>query len=177
MSTHYHPCHHVPNLASTNLRLLRPPSVLCRMMIASPGSLCTTASGELCSYLSHTQSLALNLSPTAGRLACLRSLHSARALRAQGNWMLEAGGANCYKLQITSHFVFSEKTVLWLITSSAQWSTMGQMQNQLQSDIELAQHLCIDWLIAAMGSICHESQYNISYDHLKQYWFLILLSL
>ena len=46
------------------------------------------------------------------------------------------------------------------------------MQNQLQSLIELAHHLCIDWLIAAMGSVCHESQYNISYDHLNNVGFL-----
>ena len=54
---------------------------------------------------------------------------------------------------------------------------MVQMQNQLQLNIELAQHLCIDWLIAAMGSVCHESQYNRSYDHLKQCWFLARPSL
>ena len=55
---------------------------------------------------------------------------------------------------------------------------MVQMQNQLQLDIELAQHLCIDWLIAAMGSVCHESQYNRGYyDHLKQCWFLARPSL
>ena len=41
-------------------------------------------------------------------------------------------------------------------------SIMVQMQNQLRSDIELAQHLCIDWLIAAMGSVCYEPQYHIS---------------
>ena len=39
-------------------------------------------------------------------------------------------------------------------------SIMVQIQNQLQSDIELAQHLCIDWLTAAMGSVCYESQYT-----------------
>ena len=54
---------------------------------------------------------------------------------------------------------------------------MVQMQNQLQSDIELAQHLCIDWLIAAMGSVCYESQYNKSYDYLKQCWLLAWPSL
>ena len=54
---------------------------------------------------------------------------------------------------------------------------MVHMQNQLQLDIELAQHLCINWLIAAMGSVCHESRYNISYDHLKQCWFLARPSL
>ena len=51
----------------------RPPPVLCRMVIASPGSFaslgCTTASCETCSYWSHTQFLALKLSRTAGRLA------------------------------------------------------------------------------------------------------------
>ena len=67
--------------------------------------------------------------------------------------------------------------VLWLITSSAHWpimvQIMVQMQNQLQLDIKLAQHLCIDWLIAAMGSVCYESHYNVICDHLKQCWFLV----
>ena len=80
----------------------RPPPVLCRMMIASPGSFaslgCTTASGETCFYWSHTQSLALKFSLTAGRLARSWPLHNVWALHAQGNWMLEAGGANFYKL-------------------------------------------------------------------------------
>ena len=80
----------------------RPPPVLRKMLIASPGSFaflgCTTASGETCSYWSHTQSLALKLSPTAGRLARSWPLHSVWALHAQGNWMLEAGGANFYEM-------------------------------------------------------------------------------
>ena len=49
---------------------------------------------------------------------------------------------------------------------------MVQMQNELQSDIELAQHLGIDWLIEAMGSVCYESQHNINYDHLDNVGFL-----
>ena len=80
----------------------RPPPLLCRMIIASSGSFaslgCTTALAKTCFYWSHTRSLALKLSTTAGRLARSWPLHSAWALYAQGNWMLEAGGANCYKL-------------------------------------------------------------------------------
>ena len=79
----------------------RPPPVLYRMGIASPGSFaslgCTTASAKTCFYWSHNRSLALELSPTARPLARSWPLHSAWALHAQGNWMLEAGGTNCYK--------------------------------------------------------------------------------
>ena len=82
----------------------RHPPVLCRMVIASPGSFafwgCTTASGETCSYWSHTQSLNLKLSRTASYLTRLWPLHSVWALHAQGNWMLEAGGAIFYQLQL-----------------------------------------------------------------------------
>ena len=92
---------------------------------------------------------------------------------------LDAGGRRRKLLQIviTPHCFFRKKKVLWLITSSAPWSIMVQMQNQLQSGTKLAQYLCIDWLIATMGSVCYESQYNRSYDHLKQCWFLALPSL
>ena len=90
----------------------RPPPVLCRMVIASPGSFtylgCTTASAKTCFYWSHTQPLARKLSPTAGRLARSCPLHNAWALYAQGNWMLEAGGANRYKLLLRRIF-FPEK--------------------------------------------------------------------
>ena len=96
MGTRSRPCDPVPNLASANLRLLRPPPVLFRMVVASLGSFaslgCTTASGETCSYCSHTQSLALRLSPTAGHLA--RSWpYTARGLcmnKATGCWRSEA---------------------------------------------------------------------------------------
>ena len=73
------------------------------------------------------------------------------------------------QIVITPHF-FPEKTVLYSKSSSRPLNgqIMIQMQNQLQPDIELAQHLCIGWLIAAMTSICCESQYNRSNDNLKQ---------
>ena len=80
----------------------RPPSVLCRMVIASPGFFaslgCITASAKTCFYWSHTQSFALKLFSTASRLARSWPLHGAWALHAQANWMLEAGSANCNKL-------------------------------------------------------------------------------
>ena len=151
----------------------RPPPVLCRMVIAAPGSFaflgCTTASGETCSYYSHTQSLALKLSPTAGHLARSWPLHSVWALHAQGK--LDAGGRRRKFLQIaiTPHL---KKRFYGSSPCPLIGSIMVQMQNQLQSGIELAQRLCIDWLIAAIDSVCYESQYNISYDHLKQCWFL-----
>ena len=40
---------------------------------------------------------------------------------------------------------------------------MVQIQNQLQSDVERAQHLSIDWLIAGMVSVYFESQYNVGF--------------
>ena len=85
----------------------RPPPVLCRMMTASPVSFaslkCTTASGETCSCWSHIQSLALELSPTVGRLGLSWPLHNAWALHGQGR--LDAGGRRRKLLQIvtTSH--------------------------------------------------------------------------
>ena len=79
----------------------RPPPVLCRMVIASPGFFaflgCAVASGKTCSNWSHAQSLALKLSPTGGHLARSWILHSVWALQAQGNWMLKAVGSNFYK--------------------------------------------------------------------------------
>ena len=92
---------------------------------------------------------------------------------------LDTGGRRRKFLQIviTPHFFFLKK---WFYASSPRpliGSTMVQMQNQLQSDIALEQHLCIDWLIATMGSVCYELQYNTSYGHLKQCWFLVRPSL
>ena len=65
---------------------------------------------------------------------------------------LDAGHRRRKFLQIvtTPHF-FPGKTVYGPSPRPLIGSIMVQMQMQLQSDIELAQYLCIDWLIAAMG--------------------------
>ena len=104
----------------------RPPPVLCRMVIASPGSFaslgCTTASGETCSNWSHTQFIALKLSLTAWHAHGPYTACELCMPKGPGCWRLEAQiSTNCNH----AAFFFPEKTVLWVITSSAHWFNYG----------------------------------------------------
>ena len=101
----------------------RAPPVLYRMVIASPGSFaflgCTTASGETFSYWGYTQSLALKLFSHHWPLGTLMALTQRVGFACPRQ--LDAGGWRRKFLQIVITPHFPERTVLWLITSSAHW--------------------------------------------------------
>ena len=113
----------------------RPPPVLCRMVIASPaGSFaflgCTKASGETYSYWSHTQSLALKLSPTAGHLACFWPLHKRVGFACPRQ--LDDGGLRRKFLPIVRKPYFFPRKNGFMAHHLVR--SLVRMQNQLETD-------------------------------------------